>query len=385
MTRPAADRASGALPGPGQPVERVAVVGCGLVGASFALACGAHGLRVAAWDVRPDVRTEALRRGVAGRVPETLPEAVAGADLVLVAVPVAAVAESVAAVDAALAAPAVVTDAGSVKASVVRAVERLDLGPARFVGGHPMAGSERSGVAAADATLFQGATWVLTPTARTDARAFDRAGTLLRRLDTRVLAMEPFVHDRLVAVASHLPQALATTLMSSAADVADAAGEGVLALAGGGFRDATRVARSDPDLWTAILLDNRDAVLAALEGFDARLRDLAAAVRAGDAAAVRGALEAGRSASERLPRKDRVGDLVDLVVPVEDRPGALVAVTTALGEAGVNIEDLNMRHASDAASGALVVGVDGHAVAQHAQRLLAARGFTSHLEPRAGA
>lgn len=378
-----------AAPGLRSPFRRVAVVGCGLIGGSFALASqeAAGVAEVAVWDLDPDVRARARRRGVEGTV-ETVRQAVAGADVVLLGVPVPRIAEAAAGVVDHLDPAAVLTDVGSVKAGPVREVERLlAAAPSgvAFVGGHPMAGREHPGVDAADATLFQGAPWVLTPTATSDLTAFDRLGAHLRAIGARVLAVDPDVHDRLVAVASHLPQALATTLMGLAADVAVTTGEGVLAVAGGGFRDVTRIAASDPGLWVDILIENREAVAEALGRFDLRLRQVHEALERADAPTLHRLLAEGRDARTRLPSKAVVGPLIDLVVPLDDRPGVLAQVTTALGEAGVNIEDLNMRHASDGSRGSLLVAVAGADTATRARALLAGRGFPSHFEPRSEA
>jgi prephenate dehydrogenase len=382
------------------PFRTVVVVGAGLVGGSFALASArASGVEeVRVWDRDPATRRRAAEQGVGGPEQPDLATALQGADLVLVAVPVPSISQVVAEVGEHVRGGAVVTDVGSVKAQPVLEVERLlerdprpvgdvETGdrPIRFVGGHPMAGSERSGIEAADGSLFQGATWVLTPTESSDGVAFEQLSAHLRAIGARVLAVEPGLHDRLVAVASHLPQALASTLMDEAAAVSRTTGQAVLSVAAGGFRDVTRIAASDPDLWVGILTENRDAVLWALDGFRDRLSRLRAVLEAGDGEALRAFLARSQEARWALPAKERAGELVDLVVALDDRPGVLAAVTTALGEAGVNIEDLSMRHATEVEAGALLVAVDGHEVAERAQRLLADRGFPAHLEPRRGA
>lgn len=388
------------------PFRRVTVVGCGLVGGSLALAAAAvPGVEeVVVSDTDADTLLRAAARGVGDRHESDVAVAVRGADLVVLCTPVPVTGNLFQLIRGEIGPRTVVTDVGSVKSQVVLEVEGqpLDMGgtvvsdlddvdPAgaglddaatRFIGGHPMAGSERSGVAAADGTLFQGATWVLTPTPASDVRAFEELSAFLRALGARVLAVDPILHDRLVAIASHLPQVLASTLMDEAADAAERTGEAVLTVAAGGFRDATRVAGSDPDLWVGILAQNRDAVLDALDGFLSRLHTVRDQVEAGDWDAVRSFLDRAREARERLPSKERAGRLVDLVIPVTDRPGVLAEVTTALGEAGVNIEDLAMRHASTTARGALLVAVDGEATADRALALLGQRGIPAHLEPR---
>lgn len=384
------------------PFARVAVVGCGLVGGSLALAAArTPGVaEVVVTDVDPDTLTRAAARGIGHRREPDPAAAVRGADLVVLATPVAVTSSVFQKLESELPPGVVVTDVGSVKANLLREVEALSRPRAgaegereggqeaivvpswRFIGGHPMAGSERSGVDAADGTLFQGATWVLTPTPRSDPAAFEALSAFLRALGARVLAVEPELHDQLVAVASHLPQVLASTLMDEAAEAARRSGEAVLAVAAGGFRDATRVAGSDPELWVGILRENRDAVLTAIDGFLARLRALRTAVDTGTWDEVHALLDRARTAQRQLPTKYRVGRLVDLVIPVEDHPGVLSEVTTALGEAGVNIEDLAMRHATELERGALLVAVDGEDAAHRAQRVLARRGFASHVEPR---
>ncbi len=377
------------------------MVGCGLIGGSLALAArGVPGVdEVVVTDASAAVVDEARRLGVGDRQEGDLTTAVRGADLVVIATPVAATAGVFQELEPALGERTVVSDVGSVKTNALREVEALDRGgrphgegrerpsegplrASRFIGGHPMAGSERSGVSAADGTLFQGATWLLTPTPHTDATAFEALSTFLRLLGARVLAVEPELHDRLVAIASHLPQVLASTLMDEAAEAAARTGEAVLAVTAGGFRDATRVAGSDPDLWVGILRENRVALLEALDGFVERLAGVRTAVAEGAWDDLRGYLDRARTARGRLPSKERVGHLVDVVIPVDDRPGVLAEVTTALGEAGVNIEDLSMRHASAVDRGALLVAVDGQDAAARARAILERRGLPCHLEPR---
>lgn len=365
-------------------VTRLAVIGAGLVGGSVCLAARHAGVpQVVVTDHDPDVRARAQRLGLAHEVAESLPDAVGAADLVVVATPAPTVPAVVAAAAAAAPAGAVLTDVASLKADLSLDVEsrlRVDgLGPARFVGGHPMAGSERSGPEAADAALFQGATWVLTPTATTDDDALHRLSAFLRRLGARVLVLPPARHDELVAVVSHLPQLAASALADVAAEVAETSGEALLAVAGGGFRDTTRIAASEPQLWVDILKGNRGAVLEALTHYRDRLDDLRAALEAGDWDEVATVLGRASAARRRLVPKAVEVPVVDLVVALEDRPGTLAAATTALGEAGVNVEDLAMRHAAAGDRGALLVRIDAGA-ADRAVAALEAKGLQVHVE-----
>ncbi len=369
--------------GPGG-VSRIAVIGAGLVGGSVASAARAAGAHVTLTDRDADVRVRAAAAGLADVVVDDIVTAVTDAELVVAAVP-AAVAPAVLA-EVARHAPrsALLTDVASLKGRLVPEVEALlaaaDLGPERFVGGHPMAGSERSGPEAADATLFQGATWVLTPTERTDPAALTRTSAVLRDLGARVLALEPALHDQLVAVTSHLPQVAASALADVAAETTSRLGEAVLAVAGGGFRDTTRIAASDPDLWVGILGGNRAAVLTALDALRERLDVVRGALATGEDAEVHALLQRASTARRGLVRVDGATEPIDLVVALDDRPGALAAAITALGEAGINVADLAMRHATAGDRGALLLRID--AVAHdRALAALAAVGLAAHVEP----
>lgn len=372
-------------PGGAPPFERVGIVGCGLIGGSLALAAGSRGgaSEVVVTDRDPGVRRRAAGRGV-GTVVDGVREVARRCDLVIVAVPVPAIVSVAREAGKHMDMHAVLTDVGSTKAAVVRELTRTagsgEFFQRRFVGGHPMSGSEREGLEAADATLFEAATYVLTPQPTTDADALQRLGSFLRRLGARVLTVDAGEHDRLVAVVSHLPQLVSSALMRFAGDAARE-DRGLMNLAGGGFRDVTRVAGSNPELWLDILKENRGAVAEAMESFDRVLEGVRRAIVDGDWAAVRVLLEGGREARRLLPRKDVPTAVVDVVVPIPDEPGSLAAVTTALGSAGINIEDVSMRHLEEGGRGVLVVAVD-RGRADEARAVLAARGMAAHIDLR---
>jgi prephenate dehydrogenase len=335
---------------------RVAVVGTGLIGGSVGLALAARGFEVVGYDRDEQCLTRAKQLGAISEIAASLDDAVAAADLVLVAVPVGAIAATVvAALDAGA---SVVTDVGSVKAPVVAEVEALRPDEsARFVGGHPMAGSEQEGVDGSDATLFVGSTWVLTPSANTDERAYSPVLRIVRDLGADVLTLTPEHHDELVALVSHVPQLAASTLM----DVASAAEEDrptLLRLAAGGFRDMTRIAAGHPGIWPDILATNRDAVLVALDTYVAALNDAREIVASGDRAALLTLLERARAERRNLPAGVSIAsELVELRVPVPDRPGVLAEVTTLAGRLGVNVLDLEIAHSLEGGRGVLVLVV----------------------------
>ena len=254
---------------------RVAILGPGLIGGSVALALRASspGTKISIWGRRPEQLAEILQRGIADSVETDPAAAVSGADLAVLCTPVGSMRELAAAMAPGLAPSAVVTDAGSVKACVVEQLEPL-LG-SRFIGAHPMAGSERSGLAAARADLFAGAPCLITPTPESDTEALRITCDFWMQLGCSVTTMSPPEHDMLVARLSHLPHALAFALVNLVLDTLPA---GSHHLAGGSFRDATRVAASDPGLWTGILTENRTEVTAALREMSKLLESMATAL-----------------------------------------------------------------------------------------------------------
>lgn len=371
---------------------RVAVVGAGLVGGSIALAAVRAGVeRVTVTDADPSVRRRARELGMGHAVVDDLEDAVGDADMVFIAIPSGSVPQVIEQVARAVPMQAIITDAASLKSDLVPEVESLlrgALGPEalpgagsgpHFVGGHPMAGSERSGPDAANGTIFQGATWVLTPTAETDPQALGRLSGLLRAFGARVLALEPDEHDRLVAVVSHLPQLAASALAELADEMAGTAGEAVLAVAGGGFRDTTRIAASSPRLWRGILEGNRAAVLTALDGYQHRLQVLRDALEDGDGERLETFLARASRARGAMVDKAEPSRMRDLVVALEDRPGMLATATTVLGQAGINIEDLAMRHAAAGGRGALLLRVDEGSL-ERATAALTAAGLSVHVD-----
>jgi prephenate dehydrogenase len=365
-------------------VTRVAIVGTGLVGASLGLALARVEAveEVSGWDRDPEQLRVAVDRGAVTRAAASALAAVEGADVVILAVPVSAVPVVAAEVGPAMAPGTILTDVSSVKAAVVDALESAAADGVHVIGGHPMAGSHDSGAAHASGDLFVGATYLLTPTVSTDPNAYRRLHALVAAVGARPLAVDPRHHDLLVAVVSHLPQLAATTLMNLAADRAREEHAGLLLLAAGGFRDATRVAASDPDLWMDICAQNRDAIVAVLDDYRERIGALRSAVALSDDASLRQVLDDARAARRALPGKETVtGALVELQIPIPDRPGVLAEVTTTVGAAGVNIEDLGIQHAPEGGQGVLRLAIIGFKPAGVAREALKRLGYEVLEQP----
>jgi prephenate dehydrogenase len=256
-------------------VERLAVIGTGLIGGSLARALRGAGVVTTIVGMDTDSRTleQALALGIIDESAANVAEAVRGAQVVFISVPVCAIPGVVREMAPYLSPGCVVTDGGSVKAAIVKECEGLMPPGCSFLGGHPIAGTEHSGAAASFATLYTGKRCILTPTDNTDAAAFDTVSRLWQAAGARVCCMEPDHHDRIFAEISHLPHVVAYALVH-AVGTADAEGENVLSYTAGGFRDFTRIASSDPAMWRDISLMNREALLASIDGFSKSLAEL---------------------------------------------------------------------------------------------------------------
>jgi prephenate dehydrogenase len=355
--------------------KTVAVIGVGLMGGSLGLAARE---RAGAAEVRGYSQTRAtlelaLERGAITTACGSLDEAAQGADLVFVCTPVRLVAEHVRQALFAASPHAVVSDVGSTKGPLMRGLTELE--QARCIGGHPLCGSETAGVANARASLYEGATYFLTPGAHVDAAAYQLLYDFLGALGARPVAVEPEEHDRLMALMSHLPHVLANVLMTQAGQRAGA--RDALLSAGPSFRDFTRIAGSNRRIWTDIFLDNRAALLAALATFQQGLQEVLEALAANDAQRLGDAIARAAEQRERMLAAGSLParELHRLIVRVPDRPGEFKQIMVALGDAGINVEDLSMHHMSPELGGTLTVYVLGDEACSRGEHLLAALGY----------
>jgi prephenate dehydrogenase len=358
-------------------VGRLAVVGTGLIGASVGLAARAAGVDdVRGWDVDPAALAAAEERG-AVEPASSLREAVEDVELAVVAAPVAVLPEEVADVLGASGADTTVTDVGSTKGAVTSAVT-----DERFIGGHPVCGSEARGPEHANGELFQGATWFLTPVAATDPARYRTLHGFVASLGAVPVAVDPQAHDRLVALTSHLPHMLANLLLNQAG-TNRIEGHDPLAAAGGSLRDMTRVAGANPRIWVDIFLDNSEALMLALAEHRRRVEQVERALATGDAGFLaRWIAEASGNRRRMLTQAyDRPGVLQRLRVHVPDRPGVLAGITQALGAERINIEDFELHHMSRDRGGTLTVLVSGEDDARRAADLLEAQGYHVVIAP----
>jgi prephenate dehydrogenase len=343
----------------------VAVVGTGLLGTSVALAARRAGVgRVTGWDA--DIRT---LRDSAVDAGSSLEDAVADAELVVVAVPVGSLVDTVRAV-LATTPVATVTDVGSTKRALVA------VGDPRLVPGHPLAGGVTGGPARAAADLFDGATWFLTPLPATDPARLGTVERFVAAIGAHPVKLDPDEHDRLLAFTSHLPHALANLLMRAVA----AAGERALDYAGASLREMTRVAGANAQVWSDIFVANGDLIADALAAHGAELQRVEQALRTGDRHFFEGWIEEAAHARGRMLEyayRTEARMLNRIRVRVPDKPGVLARITQTLGAAGINIEDFELRHVSPEYGGVLVILVSGADNAELARTLLRREGYAA--------
>ncbi len=352
---------------------KIAVLGVGLIGGSIGLAARRRlGAEVVGCGRSPERLARAVELGAIDRAAGSLAEACAGADVVFCCGPVAALPAQAREALAASGPETVVSDVGSTKGELIAALG----GDERFIGGHPLAGAETAGVENAREDLFEGARWYLTPTEQASGVLYDRLQRALAALGARPQAIDPEAHDRLLATISHLPHVLADVLAAEAAESLTRDSER-LPDVGPSFRDMTRVAGSNPAIWADIFATNREAVAGSVESAGERLREAARLIRAGDRealAAWHGA--AGEARRRLLAAESESGPLRELRIVVVNKPGTIAELALALGEAGVNIEDMALYPAPDMTSGAVSLWVAGDEQAAKAAELVRGLGHT---------
>ena len=357
---------------------KIAVVGVGLIGGSIGLAARERaGAEVCGFDPDERVRARALELGAIDTQAADIAGAVAGADVVFVAAPVGALAETVRLALDAAGPDCVVSDVGSTKRVLA------DVGAdERFIGGHPLAGAETAGVEHARADLFDGATWYLTTAKGSTAGVlYERLHRLLASFGAHPTAIDADTHDRLMACVSHLPHVLANLLVTQAAGVLGGEESERMPAVGPSFRDATRVAGANSAIWTDIYLSNRDALIAAIDELTGRLGEVRGLLLQGQAAEVTSWNERVRAERDALLHTGLLDGVDDGEAPrelrasVPNRPGVIAEIALALGHAGVNIADMALSPSADNRQGVVALWIRGEGQAARAGELISGLGF----------
>lgn len=370
-----------------RPFDRIAVIGLGLVGASFAAAVSRSypGTEILGVDVDEPTIGIALQREWVTRA--VLPDDPAfrefitrGCDLVVVATPIGVVQEYFSDL-AAWGYTGIVTDTVSTKARIISLAERMLPAPEHYVPGHPMAGSEKNGIVGARPDLFKGAYWILCPDAATPAEYYPRLHELVTGIGARVIALPREAHDDAVAIVSHVPHIVASSLMQLACRHADDQ-QALMRLAAGGFKDSTRIAAGSPELWCGIAFDNAEALHAGLVEMQEIIGSFAEALAVGDRARLTALLADAAAARSALPAAwvPSTEKLLEVRIRMEDRKGVVAEVTTIASSVGCNIQSIEIDHITEDSAVLSLVLTDEGDVGQLSTQLIKA-GFSVSFSP----
>ncbi len=342
---------------------RMALIGCGLIGGSLALAVKKTGLvdEIVGTDNNPDVLQVALSRGMIDRIANNLQTCVSGADLVVLAVPVPimpTILKQLANYEEIMGISPLITDVGGTKQEVVDFAHYI-LKKAEFIGGHPMAGSEKSGIHAAHDRLLENAVYVLTPGPKTSQDTVDRFSSLLRSAGARPKIMDPRHHDEVVAAISHVPHLIAAALVNQVSELAEK-DNSYRELAAGGFRDITRIASSDPLLWRDLSLGNKSKILPLIAGWIEQLTLLSQWLVNHRESPLEQFFLQARSFRDSLPAKASGGfpALYSMTVQVPDEPGIIGVIASLLGHHHISIRNIGILESREDEDGQLILQFD---------------------------
>jgi len=354
-------------------VKKVAIFGVGLIGGSLALCFkGKPGLRVVGHSPNPASAANYAERGVVDEATSSFEDAARDADFIFLCVPVGLLEDYLQRLGRIRLKPGcIVSDVGSTKAGVCRAAARTDLGGAWFIGGHPMAGSERSGVEAASAELYENAFYILTPLAGVPDSAVAALEKLLRHTRAQIVRVDAEEHDAIVGGVSHLPHIVAVALVNLVARHNEENGL-YHSLAAGGFRDITRIASSEPVVWRDILLSNREVVLGLLREWIAESERFVRLLQEQDGEGIAEQFRRSREFRDTIPerRKGALKGWFDLYVDVPDHPGIIGHIASRLGEERINLRNIQVLESRADAPGVLRLSFDSQVALDRAAALL---------------
>ncbi|QMV44392.1 prephenate dehydrogenase [Cohnella cholangitidis] len=361
---------------------KIAIFGVGLIGGSLALCFkGKPGVEVVGHSVNQSSTEKYVARGVVDWATTSIAEAAKDADFLFLCVPVGRLEEYVDELSRLPLKPGcIITDVGSTKASVVHHADKLALQGAVFIGGHPMAGSERSGVEAASLHLLENAFYVLTPMERTPVEYVEKLERLLKWTRAHVVKTDAVQHDVIVGAISHLPHLIAVALVNQIAGYNEQ-NELYRRLAAGGFRDITRIASSDPLIWRDILLSNREVVLKLVKDWQAEMDRFAKLLEDEDGEGIEEQFRLSGRFRSQLPerRKGMITSLYECYVDVPDHPGIIGKIATELGQAQINLSNLQIIESREDVPGILRLSFQQSEDLDKATALLKSLQYAVHM------
>jgi prephenate dehydrogenase len=361
--------------------KRVTIIGVGLIGGSLALAIKHRlpAIHITGVD-RPQILKQALKRKAIDHAEPSVEHAVSMADLVIIAAPISSISKLLPVIAKNVPRNCIITDTGSVKKTIIEQANKL-FPNGNFIGGHPMAGSEFSGISAAHQLLFQNAIYLLTPAKTTRRSSLHNLIKFFGSLDARIFTIEPSVHDSVVAAVSHLPQLAAVALMNTVGKYHPNS-PAHLTLAAGGFRDMTRIASSPFEMWNDILSANRPEIHKALQLFIRQLNKMSKAMDS-DPFCLRTDFKSSNKLRSDIPlsMKGFSAPLADLNVFVEDKPGQLAKLTSVLAKNKINIKDMELLKVREGRGGTFRLSFENRMVSIQATRILQNAGFDVSGKP----
>lgn len=361
--------------------KRAALIGTGLIGGSIGLALRERRLveTIVGYDRDTGSLEKAINRGAVDIPAGSAVEAARKSDLIILAVPVLGTLKMLEEILPILDEGTLITDVGSTKGSIMAAVEQQLPEGVFFIGGHPMAGSEETGIDGADAALIENAIYVLTPGSRTPEEMVCKLSAMLTQAGAQTLTLDPLEHDRVVAAVSHLPHIVAAALVQSVAGVGGDM-ELMRTLAAGGFRDSTRIALGNPEVWKDICISNRWALLGALKKFKANIDLIEKELSEPNPVAIEEYLHQARDYRDSVPHRGRgiLPEIYEVIVLVRDTPGVIGKLTTLLGKAGVNIDAIEILHVRELVGGSIRLGFRDRENKDKALHLLQKEGYNAH-------
>ncbi|NHN28710.1 prephenate dehydrogenase [Paenibacillus agricola] len=362
---------------------KIAIFGVGLIGGSLALCFkGKPEIHVVGHSINPKSVEKYLKHGVVDHATVSLEEAATDADFIFLCVPVGNLEEYLIRLSQIKLKPGcIITDAGSTKASITACAEKLSFADAYFIGGHPMAGSEKSGVEAASSHLYENAFYVLTPMENTPQEVYDRLAGLLRWTRAHIIKVDASLHDDIVGAISHLPHIIAVALVNQIARYNES-NNLYENLAAGGFRDLTRIASGDPILWRDILSDNREVLLKLLGDWNAEISRFIELLEHNDGAGIESEFRQANEFRSGLPerRKGVLSSIFEIYVDeVPDHPGIIGQITMLLGNNKINLSNIHIIESREDVPGVLRLSFREEQHMDRAIKLLENENYTIHV------
>ncbi|MFZ5754190.1 MAG: prephenate dehydrogenase/arogenate dehydrogenase family protein [Bacillota bacterium] len=359
-------------------IRNITIIGLGVIGGSLGMALKKKKpeIKVCGIDTRQEVLGEAVARKAIDWGTLHFEAAVRDAEVIFLATPMTAMPVVCQEIVPFLKPGTIITDVGSTKRYIVNTLQEILPPTVQFVGGHPMAGSEKGGLQGAHELLFENAAYILTPTLKTSSNAMETVKQLVQDVGAKVILLSPEEHDRKVAAVSHLPHLVASALVSTVGELEERE-KGYFALAAGGFRDSTRIAASNSEMWCDIFLQNEKALLPLVRGFRESLERLEKYIEEKNAQALLEMLRQSRLWREGLPTglKGIVPQLHEAVVIVPDRPGIIAELSNLLGEQGINISDIEIQPVREDDGGIIRFGFIREEWRNQAVEILQTKGF----------